>query len=256
MPSGESAGSFDAQPDRKPHMTLLKNIFTKIPLFRRRLTAKRLAAMRPDQVFEEIYDRNAWNGSESVSGLGSDLEQTREIARELPQLLRELQAGSLLDIPCGDCYWIQHVNLGTVRYTGADIVQDLIDGNRHLVNEYRSFIVADLLTSDLPETDVIFCRDCLVHFSEKHIWQALHNIARSSAQYLVTTTFTDRQNIRKIETGQWRPLNLQAEPFLLPSPVKLIDERCTQDDGEYPDKMLGVWSVDAIRSVLQRKAAA
>jgi hypothetical protein len=44
----------------------------------------------------------------------------------------------------------------------------------------------------------------------------------------------------------WRPLNLQAAPFHFPDPLALIDEKCTEDDGVYADKQLGLWSLSDI----------
>jgi hypothetical protein len=42
-----------------------------------------------------------------------------------------------------------------------------------------------------------------------------------------------------IQTGGWRPINLQLPPYNLPKPIKLIDERCPLED--YRDKSLGLW---------------
>lgn len=230
-------------------MTLINKLVGKV--FRPRLKSAQLAKMSPEEVFETIYRNNAWKGTESISGTGSDSAQTAQVAAELPTILRELQANSVLDIPCGDFFWMKDVDLEGIHYTGADIVEDLIEDNQSFASDSRSFVTCDLLTDELPRVDVIFCRDCLVHFSNAHVWQALENVTDSTARYLITTTFTERKNDRPIETGQWRPLNLQVAPFNLPAPLQLIDEKCTQDNGEYPDKMLAVWDVNDIRSALQ-----
>ena len=237
-------------------MPRLQEFLSRVFTGRRRLKAEQLAKMTPRSVFESIYERNGWKGTESVSGLGSDREQTARIVAELPRVLRELGARSLLDIPCGDFYWMRHVALDGIEYVGADIVEDLVRGNEAFASESRSFVSCDLLTDALPSVDAIFCRDCLVHFSNHHVWQALRNIARSDAKYLITTSFTDRGNEKQIVTGQWRPLNLQADPFCLPAPCQWIDEQCTQDNGAYPDKMLGVWSAQAVREVCERSQLA
>jgi len=235
-------------------MGQLKQLIHKA--FAGRFRSSRLADMPVSDVFKTIYDRNAWKGKESISGTGSTLQQTAHISARLPAIMRELNASSLLDIPCGDFYWMQHVDFAGLTYVGADIVEDLIQKNKSHETENRSFVHCDLMTGELPEVDAIFCRDCLVHFSEQHIWQALENIARSQAKFLITTTFTEQTNEKKIETGQWRPLNLLAPPFALPQPLQLIDEHCTQDNGAYPDKMLGVWTLESLRSALGQFQAA
>jgi len=95
----------------------------------------------------------------------------------------------------------------------------------------------------LPAADAILCRDALVHLSFANIARALDNFARSGAQYLIATTFSRWRHNHDIEDGDWRPLNLQAPPLGLPAPLALLDERCTEAEGGYADKCLGVWRV-------------
>ena len=84
----------------------------------------------PGRRFSEIYEKNLFNGGESRSGKGSRREQTAELQRELPALLRELNVREFLDAPCGDCNWIGELDWKAVRYTGADVVPALIEANR------------------------------------------------------------------------------------------------------------------------------
>lgn len=198
----------------------------------------------PSYVFTRIYTKRRWKG-ESASGAGSSLEQTQAVREALPGLLRELEVSSLLDIPCGDLHWIKEVDLGKTDYIGADIVRPLIERNRQLFNgSGRRFETANLIADPLPAADAVLCRDCLVHLSHKDVLAALRNIKKSGARWLITTTYTsnNRQNV-DILTGQWRAINLQLPPFNLPEPAKLIDEKCTEGDGSFTDKFLGVWRV-------------
>ena len=195
----------------------------------------------PEQVFAEFYRDNKWGDAESVSGAGSNLAQTEEVRRVLPGLLAELGCRSMLDVPCGDFYWMRLVPLG-VDYTGGDIVTDLVARNQaQYGNEQRRFLRLDLLQDSLPAADLIFCRDCLVHLSNAHIRQALANVRASGATYLLTTTFPGRTVNDDIPTGSWRPVNLQRPPHNFPKPLRLIDERCP--DPAYVDKHLGLWRV-------------
>ena len=75
---------------------------------------------------------------------------------------------------------------------------------------------------------------------------ALRNFQRSRSSYLLTTTFTGRQHNITIETGRWRPINLEAPPFSLLSPIEIINEHCTQGGGQYSDKSLALWKLDHI----------
>jgi hypothetical protein len=168
--------------------------------------------------------------------MGSTLLATEIVRDALPKLLAELHAGTILDIPCGDFNWMKLVDLNA-KYIGADIVEDLIEVNRKLYSsESRSFVRLNLLTDPLPQADLILCRDCLFHLSFQHIEQALSNLKRSNAAYLLTTTNPSVKKNRNIATGEWRRLNLQAAPFSLPQPLRLIDE---QVEG----KFLGLWRI-------------
>ena len=211
----------------------------------RRKFARLFAKTYTRRRFSRIYKHNEWKGADSRSGTGSDLLQTSIVRRELPQLLRRLEAKSMLDIPCGDFNWMRDVSLPVERYIGADIVRELVAQNTQLyAKPDRQFVVLDLIRDPLPTVDVIFCRDCLVHLSHKDIFQALRNFRASKSQWLLTTTFPTRDRNQDIETGDWRPLNFQVAPFSVPPPVELIDEQCTENGGIYADKSLGLWRIE------------
>ena len=197
----------------------------------------------PSYVFTRIYTKRRWKG-ESASGAGSSLEQTRVLREALPALLRELEAGSLFDIPCGDMHWMKLVDLGAVKYIGADIVRPLIERNREtLGSSGRRFEIVNLIADPLPAADAVLCRDCLVHLCHADVRAALDNVKRSGARWLLTTTYTGPRPNDDILTGQWRALNLQRPPFNLPAPFRLIDEQCTESGGDFADKCLAVWRI-------------
>jgi SAM-dependent methyltransferase len=195
-------------------------------------------------IFTEIYERMVWQGVESVSGPGSSLEQTRELRERLPELFRRYKVSIVLDIPCGDLNWMQFVDLSEVKYIGADIVEELIEKNRKKFK--MSFLCLDISTDPLPKVDLILCTDCLVHFSYLDVVSTLGNIARSGSKYLLTTTFPNRTKNVDIETGKWHPYNLTKKPFNLPKPLFLLNEKCTQGNGMYADKSLGLWRIEDI----------
>ena len=195
-------------------------------------------------IFNRIYKSNRWSDSESVSGPGSNLAQTEALRQMQPDLFKQLGVNSILDIPCGDFYWMSKLDLG-VEYTGADIVETLIQQNiENYANDGVKFCVLDLVSSPLPRADLIFCRDCLVHLSYRNIFLAIDNIKRSGAEYLMSTTFPALQSNHNIITGDWRPLNLERAPFNFPRPEQLIDEACPV--AGYSDKSLGVWLTETL----------
>lgn len=200
-----------------------------------------------EAVFAYIFHNNAWHDSESVSGTGSSLKQTKIIRKEIPTVLQMVSAKSLLDAPCGDFNWMKEVNLSTLdSYIGADIVHKLIEQNIHRYsNNKRSFKIINIISDELPQVDVILCRDCLVHFSFSDIASTIKNFKRSKSRFLLTTTFSNPSRTNKnIITGDWRSLNLQLPPFNFPEPLYIINEECTEKG--YPDKCLALWDLSAL----------
>ncbi|HEX5634534.1 MAG TPA: class I SAM-dependent methyltransferase, partial [Gemmatimonadales bacterium] len=119
------------------------------------------------------------------------------------------------------------------------------DARRHAALG-RDFRVLDLLASPLPAVDLVLCRDCLVHLSFADIARAVANLRRSGSRWLLTTTFPAQDVNEDVVTGDWRPINLQAAPFDWPAPEELLVEQCTEADGRFADKSLGLWRLDAL----------
>ena len=211
----------------------------------------KLKNKKANQLFTEIYKKNSWNGKDSVSGRGSDINQTITITKELPLIFKDLFIKTILDIPCGDFHWMRNVDLLDINYIGADIVVEITEKNsKQYGNDKFKFQTLDLSKDILPKVDLIFCRDCLVHLSFDEVFSSLKNICRSNSKYLLTTTFTKRFSNRNIITGQWRRLNLNSAPFNLPVPLKIINEKCTEANGSYKDKSLGLWKIsDVVKSL-------
>ncbi len=200
--------------------------------------------------FSHIYEVNLWGSEASRSGSGSVDEQTARIRQMLPDYVRELGVRSMLDIPSGDFAWMQYVPLDGVAYIGADIVPHLVARNQQnfaTASEdgpgSRRFQMLDLTADPLPLVDLILCRDCLVHLSFGHIWKAIDNLRRSGSTWLLTTTFPAHTDNEEIEDGDWRMLNLEQAPFHFPAPVTLLNEGCTEQEGKFADKSLGLWRI-------------
>ena len=194
--------------------------------------------------FPTIYRENGFVGTESLSGAGSTLFQTRIIRREVPLLFRRLGVTSVLDIPCGDFHWMRDVDLAGMHYTGADVVDEIVEINqRRFGGGTREFKRVDLISGPLPTADLVFCRDCLVHLPFEDAVSAIDSIRNSRCQWLLTTTFTRTDPNKDLDDAGWRPLNLTLPPFNFPPPELLISEKCTEAGGLAGDKALGLWRV-------------
>jgi hypothetical protein len=160
------------------------------------------ATRSADAIFRDIYRRNHWAGPDSPSGPGASGDQTRVLGVALPELLRRLEAEVLLDLPCGDYGWMRRMELPVAQYIGADLLPELVQPLQAACTDTRHrFVVLDLTRDSLPEADLLFCRDCLVHLSFADIRRALSNVRRCRIAHLLTTTFPQCEVNEDIVTG-------------------------------------------------------
>ena len=203
-----------------------------------------------NKTFKEIYEKNLWRSSASNSGKGSDNLQAQTIIQEIPKLLSRFQISSMHDIPCGDFNWMSKLDLEGITYLGSDIVPELIESNRReFTSDKITFNTMNLTTDSLPKYDLVFVRDCLVHLSYTDTKKALSNIIASRSRYLLTTSFVDRERNFNIASGEWRPINLEKQPYDFPPPIHVINENCTQDEGAYRDKSLLLWEIKDLSTI-------
>ena len=134
---------------------------TKKDIFNESSTKKR---------FDLIYEKNFWSSKESVSGLGSQLDNTINIKDGIRDIIKKYDIKKILDAPCGDFNWIKDVLSEDLTYTGVDIVKKLIQKNKNL-NSHKNidFLTLDITKDKLPDSDLMICRDCLIHLSFESI---------------------------------------------------------------------------------------
>lgn len=195
-----------------------------------------------EEAFTPFYTENRWGEAESVSGPGSTLMRTSKLRQELPLLLQEIGARTLIDAPCGDFNWMKDTELGVEEYLGIDVIPELVARNQSLYgNDRRRFVLGDLTRDKLPRVDVILCRDCLVHFSYKHIAAAIRNFKRSGSTYLLTNTYPQWKQNEDIRTGEFRHINLLLSPFSFPPPIREIEEKYPDEAEQFFGKTLALW---------------
>jgi SAM-dependent methyltransferase len=194
--------------------------------------------------FAPFYTENLWGDAESRSGPGSNHMRTEKLRNELPRLLHEIGAQSMLDAPCGDFNWMKDTPLALEQYIGVDIIPELIAQNQSLYGSERTeFLLLDLTRDELPRADVILCRDCFIHFSYRHIDAALRNFKRTQSTYILTNTYSEWRQNENIRTGDFRHLNLLLPPFNFPPPIRKIDEKYPEEQKEFFGKTLGLWKL-------------
>lgn len=194
-----------------------------------------------EEVFSNIYKNNKWGSSESVSGPGSSKLSAKVVVNDLPKILHKYNVNSFFDAPCGDMNWMQQIAGSIKNYIGGDIVEEIININKVKFPNLK-FLKIDITKDALPDVDMIFVRDCLIHFSRQSFYHFIGNLSQSKIKYIATTNFTKnkvKQHHLKyinqdIEDGGFNILCLQAKPYNISSPIDVVDEA-------YSGKHMGIW---------------
>jgi hypothetical protein len=178
-----------------------------------------------EDVFNAIYETNYWGSDESVSGTGSEKSQTELISSELPKIFNEYGVNVFLDAPCGDFSWMSNVIEDTnVNYIGADIVDSIVkDNNKKYSNTSINFMHLDICKDELPQSDIMLCRDCLFHLSFNDIKSFFINFVKSDIPYLLLTNHIQDNSVfnnHDILTGDFRMLDLFSNPINLSTNVE------------------------------------
>jgi len=202
----------------------------------------------PDgQYFQDIYRQRLFGKSTSVSGPGSSMDATKAVRGSIFDLFDEFEIQNLVDIPCGDFLWFRAMEHKNLKYTGLDIVPELISELREEFPEHQ-FDIHDATSDCLGTYDLILCRDLLVHLTNEQALRVIDKFKKSGSTYLLATTFVNQKRnaelrVPRIGVG-WRPLNLAVLPFNLGSPIRTINENSSEGRGRYQDKSLGLWKLN------------
>ena len=203
-----------------------------------------------EKLFTKYYLNNSWRCAESRSGEGSTLAHTQRLRTELPIFFTKFGIKSVLDAPCGDFHWFQHVDRPLISYIGADIVKPIVERNQKLYGDAQTtFVAMDITKDDFPAVDLWICRDCLFHLCYDDIFKALTNFAESDIPYILTTTFPDCHSNKDVPTGSFRLINLELPPFNLENPIyNLVDSI----EGWQP-RYLYLWDRKSVQTALNRR---
>ncbi|CAM9776286.1 unnamed protein product, partial [Scytosiphon promiscuus] len=228
--------------------------------------------------FDYIYRHPRWNGHPpSSTGIGSKISSTFSIRAGLAGVLSAFNIKSMLDAPCGDLTWMPLVTgIQDVAYTGADIVDIVVESNREKFGPGRAigdevveaaelgehvaavmrrgeglrdpvFVTADLVegvpaSQDGKPFDLVFVRDLMVHLPARHNLKVIQNIQSSGARFLMASTYVEADENEVSESfvpPVGHNINLSLPPYCLPEPIALIRD----DSTDRTDRRMGLWDL-------------
>ncbi len=214
----------------------------------------------------DAFENKDWSkgGKNPRSGRGSNMRWTKGIRAALPKLFATYEVKTFLDAPCGDWFWMQHVDLTGIEYIGADIAKGLVDETA--ANHTRDgvhFVHMDVTSDRLPAADMMMCRDCLFHLTYDLRWAFYENFVASKISFLLSTIEYAPENNDLSASATWKPYNPFLAPFNLPDPLEMVHERGDSMTSDWRATMqredvaavrsMGVWSRDQIIDTLKRR---
>jgi len=176
-------------------------------------------------------------------GIGSTLENTEIIRDYIEVIIKKYNIKSITDAPCGDYSWMSLVDKQQATYNGYDINYEMLSENKLNYPDVM-FAHLDITTTMLPKTDLIICRDCLIHLCTEDNISVLSNFKKSGSKYLLSTTFdsvSENCNIAdgyERETGYgFRRVNLKIDPYNLGDSIDHVYEPVF-------DRFLALWELN------------
>lgn len=181
----------------------------------------------PD-IFDKIYENSYWGKG---SGGGSSPEATQPYKVFLEDFIRQYNVKSIVDLGCGDWQFSQFLDFGSATYIGIDASKNVIKANQQSFS--RSGVSFNNLPEDykeLPSSDLLICKDVLMHLSTEGVRNIL-SILPNFKYALITNDIPCVSafgefllklrhpffpiNNKEIKTGDYRTLDPTQRPYNL-----------------------------------------
>lgn len=171
-----------------------------------------------EECFTNIYKKGLW-GRVDFSGGGSEYIYNERYARFLERFVKENEIQSVVDLGCGDWLISRHINWGSVQYLGLDVVPHIIEKlNTQFATENIQFSTCDCINEELPEADLLICKDVLQHLTNSDISKIIKQF--DNYKYVIIVNSVEPGSLTStnpdIERGSCRPLDISKPPFSVP----------------------------------------
>jgi SAM-dependent methyltransferase len=162
------------------------------------------------ETFCDIYLLNSWG---SGSGIGSTQENTGPYREFVQEFLRWHKIRSAVDLGCGDWNFSRLIDWSGVRYTGIDVVPEVIAANRQAFGSRGEFKCLDFSREELPPADLALVKDVLQHWPNDAIRSFMGRLQQFRYALITNCCYEHSTLNADIGIGGFRPLDLRREPF-------------------------------------------
>lgn len=179
-------------------------------------TASLQATDHVEEHFTEIYDKAVWGineDGEGHSGGGSTQTNTVVYRKYLQKFLKDHNIKTVVDIGCGDWEFSKLLKWDGINYIGYDVVKSVIEkaDSQHGSNHIH-FVHANFLNEDLPEADLLICKDVLQHLNQDEIVRFLPQLKKYK-HCLITNDYKPESFKNKGSHKRDAFINLKKPPF-------------------------------------------
>lgn len=172
-----------------------------------------------EQVFTKMYQGGAWEPNKANQPNpypGSTMPNTVKYREFLQTFMKNHNIRSVVDVGCGDWEFSQHVDWNGIQYIGYDVVKSIVDADtEHFGTDSIKFIHSDGIATDLPEADLLVCKDVLQHLTNEQICQFIKQFPKFS--YCLITNDVDPSTLTSVNSdtpiGGYRSVDLSQPPF-------------------------------------------
>lgn len=190
-----------------------------------------MQASNSEEVFTKIYSKGIWGkdkNGKGTSGGGSSVKNATPYMKFLEDFIKEKKIESIVDVGCGDWSFSQFIDWNDSSYWGIDVVKPVIDNN---INKYSSdkicFSHGDILDMELPDGDLLICKDVLQHLSNENILRFLEKIKKFKHCLITNDVFPKTLTSPNKDLGRdtYHKIDLTKSPFNIDG-VNLFTFKC------------------------------
>ena len=175
------------------------------------------AEQTSEDFFTHIYEKGLWGKRNGVghSGSGSSVQNAAPYMQLLEKFLVENKIKSVVDVGCGDWSFSQHIPWGEIQYTGFDVVKSVIERNKQRFTAPNlTFTHADAAFTDLPEADLMVCKDVMQHLTNADIQRLLKQCGKYKHCLITNDVNPDTLSSDNADrVGDYHQLDLTKPPF-------------------------------------------
>lgn len=136
----------------------------------------------------------------------------------LQKFLQDNQIQTVVELGCGDWKILSQIDWRNIRYTGFDLVPQIIKKNQEQYgNKEITFIKADFNRIDLPSADLLLCKDVFQYMSNKEILKTVKSFKKY--KYCLILNEVDSISLTSdnldVKNGSFHTVDLSKPPFNL-----------------------------------------